>query len=480
MQKFYKFCLAVLCVFLSSMVPGILFAQTRTQTAMASTPIDTYIGGYYISLPANYNSTTQSYPLMIFLHGEAEQGDGSAAQLPIVLRNGPPMQIDEQYNQNTNANFPDPVVVNGRSYEFIVISPQMNTWPAQTGPEQQMVGDIITYAMAHYRVDPTKVALTGLSMGGGIAIEYPGQDTTFGKRLNSLVGVAIASFDSPERVAQIALADLPVWLTDNNADPTGATPNTEGYISQLQALNEVPPPVLTIFNASGHGGWLPTYGAPGIPGITNSDGLNVYQWMAHFTRMGDTVVVDGATQPLPLTWGPYKAIVTDSSTVRVSWSTLEEENNRYFIVQRSIDGVQYKGIDTVPAANQPHSYSYTDLAPVTGSDYYRLEQVDLDGKYTYSGVMEVNIAGAAASMSLQLMPNPAPGLVTLTLNDDETGALEVSLTDVMGRVLHQWTFGKEVQVWNQTIDPGNLAAGTYYIVMKGPKGRQVRSFIRPK
>jgi hypothetical protein len=202
--------------------------------------------------------------------------------------------------------------------------------------------------------------------------------------------------------------------------------------------------------------------------------------MAQFTRVGDTVLVDGATQPLPLTWGPYQAIVTDSSAVRVSWSTLEEENNRYFIVQRSTDNVEYTGIDTVPAANQPHSYNYTDLAPVAGSDYYRLEQVNMDGTYSYSGIMEVDIAGTSESMSLQLMPNPAPGLVTLTLNDAETGTLEVSLTDVMGRVLHQWTFGKTGQVWNQTIDPGNLAAGTYYIVLKGPKSRQVRSFIRPK
>src|SRR6202012_4572411 len=100
-------------------------------------------------------------------------------------------------------------------------------------------------------------------------------------------------------------------------------------------------------------------------------------------------------------------------------------------------------------------------APLAGSDFYRLEQVDADGKSAYSGIMQVVIP-SSGRMSLRLTPNPAPGLVYLELNNAEQGVLEVSLTDAMGRVLHQWSFEKQGPSWSQSIDPGNLAAGTYF------------------
>lgn len=485
MQELYKFCRAVVCLVFFIAVPGFLFSQSkRTLTAQANTPIDQFINGFYISLPANYASSGKNYPLLVFLHGDGEVGDGSAASLPAVLRNGPPMQLNQQLNNNVDAHFPDPVVVGGQSFEFIVLCPQIISQPDQNGPEQQMVDDVINYAIAHYRVDASKISLTGLSMGGGIAIEYPGQSADlYGKRLSGLLGVAISSFDAPDRVTQIAQANLPVWLTVNQGDGNGVADHTNGYIQQLIAIGATPTPLETVFPVSGHGGWIDTYGAPddangSHPGITNSGGLNVYQWMAQYKRVGDNVILD-IGQPLPVSWGPYQAVLTDSSTVRVSWSTILEQNNRYFIVQRSADGNQFGDLDTVPAAGQPHSYSYTDMTPLAGADFYRLEQVDADGKYAYSGVMQVVIP-ASGRMSLRLTPNPAPGLVYLELENAEQGVLEVSLTDVMGRVLRQWSFEKQGQSWSQSIDPGNLAAGTYFIVVKGVKTREVCSFIRSR
>ena len=484
MEELYKFCRAMLCLAIFIAAPGLLFSQSkRTLTAHPSTAIDQFINGFYVSLPANYDNSGKNYPLLVFLHGDGEVGDGSAASLPAVLRNGPPMQLNQQLNNNVDAHFPDPVVVGGQSFEFIVLCPQIIAQPDQNGPEQTMVDDVINYALANYRVDASKISLTGLSMGGGIAIEYPGQSVVYGRRLSSLLGVAISSFDAPDRVTQIAQANLPVWLTVNQGDGDGVATNTNGYIQQLIAIGATPAPLETVFPVSGHGGWIDTYGAPddangSHPGITNSAGLNVYQWMAQYKRVGDNVILDVA-QPLPVTWGPYSATVTDSSTVRVDWSTTLEQNNRYFIVGRSADGSRFSPLDTVPAAGQPHSYSYTDVNPLPGSDFYRLEQVDLDGKSSYSGIMQVALP-AGGGMSLRLTPNPSPGLIYLELENAETGTLQVSLSDAMGRVLHQWSFEKQGQLWSQSIDPGNLAAGTYFILVKGTKTREVRSFIRSR
>ena len=200
--------------------------------------------------------------------------------------------------------------------------------------------------------------------------------------------------------------------------------------------------------------------------------------MAQYKRVGDNVILD-LGGPLPITWGPYQAVLTDSGSVRVNWSTLEEQNNRYFIVQRSGDGRQFINLDTVAAANQPHSYSYLDPAPLSGSSYYRLAQADLDGKLSYSAVMQVTMT-SKSRMSLRLAPNPARGIIYLELENAEQGRLEVSLSDAMGRVLQKWAFDKSTQRWNQPIDPGTLAAGTYFITVKGVRTREVRSFIRSR
>ena len=479
MQEVYQLCRAALCLVIFSVIPGFLFSQSqRTLTAHPNTPIGSYINGFYTSLPANYDNSGKNYPLLIFLHGQGEVGDGTAASLPAVLRNGPPMQINQQVNNNVDAHFPDPVVVGSQSFEFIVLSPQMTTQPDQNGPEQQMVDDIINYAITNYRVDASKISLTGLSMGGGIAIEYPGQSANlYGKRLSGLLAIAIASFDAPDRVKEIAKANLPVWLTVNQGDADPYT-NTTGYIQQLTALGATPTPLLTVFPVSGHGGWVDTYGAAGTPGVVNSDGLNVYQWMAQYKRVGDNVILDTGV-PLPITWGPYQAVLTDSGSVRVNWSTTLEQNNRYFIVQRSGDGQLFTNLDTIAGANRPHSYSYLDPAPLPGLDYYRLMQVDLDGKTAYSGIMQVTIA-SGSRLALRLAPNPARGILYLELENTELGRLDVSLSDAMGRILQKWVFNKSDQRWSQPIDPGSLAAGTYFITVKGTRTREVRSFIRSK
>jgi S-formylglutathione hydrolase FrmB len=488
MHEFYKFCRAGLWLVFSALTPSLLFAQAkRTLTAVPSTTIDSWIHGYYISLPANYSTSGKNYPLLIFIHGEGEIGDGSAANLPIVLRGGPPMQINQQVNHNVDAHFPDPVVVGGKSYEFIVMAPQMTQQPGQNGPEQVMIDDVINYAIKHYRVDSSKISITGLSMGGGIAIEYPGQSAKlYGRRLASLLGCAIASYNAPDRAKEIAAAHLPVWLTVNSGDNTGPYGYTIGYMHNLDSLHASPAPIATIFNAAGHYGWLQTYGAPGVVGITDSiSKLNVYQWMLQYRRVGDSVVVEQGipvdTTPLPpitssVVWGPYNA-GPDGKGVTVNWSTVLEQNNKYFIVQRSSDGTTFVNIDTTAAANAPHSYAYVDPSPLTGASYYRLLQVSTDGRTSYSDTMNVTFSGDTQP-SLHLKPNPSSGLVYLEMTNADLGKLEVSIADASGRTLRNWSFDKQAAYWSQAINTASLPAGTYFLVVKGPKTRSVRTFLK--
>jgi hypothetical protein len=481
MKELYKFYRAVSCLTFSVLLSGVLFSQSaRTLTVHPNTVVDQYIHGFYTSLPANYTTSGKKYPLLVFLHGQGEIGDGSEASLPVVLRNGPPMQIDQQLNNNKEAHFPDPVTVGGQSWEFIVVAPQLNAWPPN-GPEQVTVNNLINYAIANYRIDSSKIYLTGLSMGGGIAWEYPGYSgPLYARRLAGLLVVAGASWPDESRVIQIVQEHLPVWATHNENDPNVPSWYTTSYIDLMNQHNADPAPLMTIFPVSGHGGWLDTYGAPddgngAHPGIINNAGLNVYQWMAQYKRAGDNVILD--VTPLPVTWGNYQAVLTDSSSVVVSWSTLLERNNRYFIVQRSADGLGFTNLDTVAATGQPHIYDYTDISPLAGVNYYRLLQVDLDGKLAYSGIMKTELS-AFSQLSLRLKPNPAPDIVSLEMTNAGLGRLEVSLSDAAGKILRKWTFEKQAPHWIQAIDPGNLPPGTYFITVQGTKTREVCSFLR--
>ena len=396
MKQLYKlFRAAALCLAVTLLVPSLLHAQKRTLTAHASTTIDNFIGGFYTSLPASYNSGSQSYPLLIFIHGIGEIGNGSAAALPAVLRNGPPMQINNQVNYGINANFPDPVTVNGKSFEFIVVSPQFNQWPSWAD-QVTALNDLINYCINNYRVDASKIYMTGLSMGGGITWDYAG--STSNNRIAGVVVVAGAASPSPGAVAQIIKYHVPVWATHNLNDPTVPESATVAWVNQINSGGANPQALETIFNASGHGGWGPTYGAPGIPGITNSAGQNIYQWLLQYKRSGDNVVIDNGsttTQAPPTVSAGSNVTITlptSSTTLTGSASTTGSI--------ASYQWTQVSGPNTATFGN----------AKAASSSVSGLAQ----GTYVFKLTATDNV-GQATSAQVTVTVNPAP-VITFTVS----------------------------------------------------------------
>ena len=300
MKEFYKFCQAgAFCLTLILTSPNLFSQSKRTLTAFPNTVVDQFIHGYWVSLPASYGTGNKQYPLLLFMHGAGEIGDGSQTKLMPLLNTGPQKQINLQVNQGLNANFPDPVVVDGKSFEFIVVVPELNEWPPN-GQEQLAVNDMLNYSIQNFRVDTTKMYLTGLSMGGGISWEYAGASgPLYAKRLAALLPVAGASIPNPQRAVEMAKEHLPVWATHNAIDSSVSNTFTMGYVQMLKDAGADPAPLLTIFNQTGHGGWRQTYGDVGIPGCINGEGQNVYQWMLQYRREGDNVVLESSGSAPP-------------------------------------------------------------------------------------------------------------------------------------------------------------------------------------
>lgn len=478
MKHLYKlFQAALLCLAVTLLVPGFVSAQKRTLTAHASTKIDGVIGGFYTSLPASYNSSgSKTYPLLIFVHGIGEIGDGSAGALPAVLKNGPPMQVNQEVTYGKDANFPDPVVVNGKSYEFIVIAPQYNQWPTLAG-EMQALQDMINYCKQNYRVDASKIYMGGLSMGGGITWDCAGSGVN-----NQLAGVTVvagAANPSPGAVSQIAKEHLPVWATHNLNDPTVPESATVAWVSQINAAGANPQALETIFNASGHGGWLQTYGGPGTPGITNSAGQNVYQWMLQYKRSGDNVVIDngGTTQAPPsVTAGGNQNITLPSSGTSKAAVSMSATLNGSASTSGSIAGYQWtqsSGPNTASFGNaKAASTSVNGL--VQGTYIFKLTATD-NMSQSSSAQTTITVNPAPAQTIFTVNAGPDVTITQPTNSVKLTGSTTVQGTTVSSSSWKQLSGPNAASIANgSSISPtmGNLVAGTYVfqVTITNPSG----------
>jgi hypothetical protein len=105
---------------------------------------------------------------------------------------------------------------------------------------------------------------------------------------------------------------------------------------------------------------------------------------------------------LPLTWRSF-TVTPRNNAAWLQWSTSSEQNTRDFNVQYSIDGRNWTTIGTVTAAGNSNSisnYSYVHTDPVAGNNFYRIQQTDLDSRYSYSSIQKLQIGFSNKSFSV--------------------------------------------------------------------------------
>lgn len=222
-------------------------ALSYTSTAIAATTI-----GYYAYLPEDhYYNPNEKFPLLIFLHGSGEKGNGTS-DLNKILIHGPPK-----------------LVKNGRAFPFIIISPQLPA--SQGGWPVNLVDELIARAKAAYRVDTTRIYVTGLSMGGYGAWAYAVTRPTV---VAAVVPIAGAGSTGQACV----MKNVPTWAFHGDADNTV---NQSGSINMVNAINACSPAPsvaakLTIYPGVGHDSWTRTY--------DGSAGHDIYSWLLQYHR----------------------------------------------------------------------------------------------------------------------------------------------------------------------------------------------------
>jgi hypothetical protein len=151
----------------------------------------------------------------------------------------------------------------------------------------------------------------------------------------------------------------------------------------------------------------------------------------------------------------------------LTWSTVGEDNgNKGFDVQRSVDGINFLSLGFVPAHGiaSGATYQFLDVAPKKGVNFYRLKQEDFDGKTTFSAI---HLLDFNTAFTVDVFPNPVRQLVRIQLSSD-TGLQNIQLFDMQGRILRQWhpqqcaTF-----CW---LNLEGLPAGHYQLMLRDRKG----------
>lgn len=231
-----------------------------------SQSIGTNVGGFYKALPARYDSTTKNYPLLVFLHGVGELGNGTT-DLPKLLNNAVPRLLSQK-------TFPAQFTVNGSNYSFIVLNPQFKAWPQPAD-----VNAVIDYAVAHYRVDLSRIYVSGLSMGGGNTWDYA---MAYPTRIAAIVPISGASWPSRDQLGSIATASLPVWAFHNNDDGVVGVNTTITNVDNVNSFNPNPAAKKTIWASGGHDAWTKATN----PATRECEAKNMYEWMLQFSRAG--------------------------------------------------------------------------------------------------------------------------------------------------------------------------------------------------
>lgn len=246
-----------------------------------------------------------------------------------------------------------------------------------------------------------------------------------------------------------------------------------------------------VFRLSGaEGGVAPSYPLNMIAGAFAYSGYTPPRYNSLNGRMDELLIYNRALSSaevlslsniaLPLTLTDFTGRLQNNNAI-LNWKTENEQNTSHFEVERSTNGRNYTAIGNVTAMNQSgiHNYSYTDnniAALVVPVDYYRLKQIDIDGKFTYSKIIALSIDNSRNVVLLY--PNPAFNELNLSVSITKADKVQGRVIDNAGRVVKQQQWNLSAGSTAITIDVNALAKGMYYLELKGENINERKQFVK--
>lgn len=211
--------------------------------------------------------------------------------------------------------------------------------------------------------------------------------------------------------------------------------------------------------------------------LTNTAGTNYYfVWDGNGGAECNYTITANNIIPLPIQLISFEA-KKGNNKVDLVWKTSMEKNCNQFILEKSLDAINFEKIGSVKAngnTNSTSEYSFVDFTPYTkGTSYYRLKQTDYNGDESISSMKVVEFENAIKTNFI-IFPNPSlKGESTIKTNNFYGEELNVIIEDLSGKKLFESSFpniGSEINIYP------NLPAGMYLIKVQGENEGVIRKF----
>ncbi len=207
-------------------------------------------------------------------------------------------------------------------------------------------------------------------------------------------------------------------------------------------------------------------------------------------KNGDSFAIGGAMEvsinrpdaTFPVEWLDFTAR-KEGEGVSLNWSTAREMASDFYTIERSVNGAQFVALQNLPAAGNsevPQHYRFIDGSvreQASAKLLYRLRQVDLDGSFSFSKVVEINL-GTDQAIQLAGFPNPVSDFLEIEYNAPSTGPLQLQVLNLAGQVMMQKILAYQAGEEGKLLLPvDSYAPGLYFMHLSGEKESAKFKFV---
>jgi hypothetical protein len=224
------------------------------------------------------------------------------------------------------------------------------------------------------------------------------------------------------------------------------------------SLSFVPNPALSYIWSTGQTASTIYVNTPGIYSLTT--------YYGNGCQTVNSILITEAN-PLPVTYLYFDAF-QDGENVEVVWATATELNCDYFNIERSSDLEDWITLASVEGAGNSNTlsdYTFADIKPLSGLNYYRLKQVDYNGEFSHSLVIAVDFDTPLSETELKIFPNPVSGnKIHFKNRGFNASTVSVRLTSILGKSFEMQHVEYQNNIGVVTL-PDAMADGFYFITV---------------
>jgi hypothetical protein len=277
------------------------------------------------------------------------------------------------------------------------------------------------------------------------------------------------------------MLDYGFWTLTPNSSMTGGTYsvtlNSKGHTNPAGDANAYT--VLKRENASMPWQSLGTHNNS-TQSESNGVAVATRTGLTSFSQFG----IGKGTGPLPIEL-VYFNIRPEGSIVKCLWQTASEVNNDFFIIERSLDGINFTSIGKIDGAGNSSStlsYSFNDESPSKGISFYRLKQTDYDGRFTYSKIKSVTFSVLKPGETLTISsvaPNPFRENFSVSYSIEQDAEVDIVIMNANEQPVYSEKYSAEKGNNRFYFSEGyNLPNGIYFIRISSEDKVQIKKIIK--